>query len=239
MRNRLTRVHLRQRLRLESLEVRLQPGDALLGVLFGTVALTGDTPATMEVGEAEASVSILARDDLDVLETTSRPSESVPARVSPQLSRPSTELTNGVETLQGHDTARYISVNPIRPSSDGQHFVANASSIVGTSRDAKPSVSVLPGELSKPLSLSPNAAQKGAPTHDAQKLQPTARDYGKLPLTFEVNQTGQAPHRLWRKKPHAVTSHTIVTRPAGGHVVDVLRCRFTANVMPQTARLLA
>ncbi len=195
MRNRLTRVHLGHRLRLESLEVRLQPGDALLGVLFGTAALPGDTPATREAGEATPSVSILSKDDLDVLELMSPPSEIVPVRESPQLSRRSTELMDGVETLLGPDTARHISINPIMPSSGGQHFVANASSNVGMSRDAKPGVSVLPGELSKPLSLSPNAARKGAPTHDVHKSQSTARDYGKLPLTFEANM-GQTDSRV-------------------------------------------
>ncbi len=195
MRNRLTRVHVAHRPRLESLEVRLQPGDALLGVLFGTAALAGDTPATMEAGEATPSVSILSKDDLDVLELMSPPSEIVPVRESPQLSRRSTELMDGVETLLGPDTARHISINPIMPSSGGQHFVANASSNVGMSRDAKPSVSVLPGELSRPLSLSPNATRKGAPTRDVPKSQPTARDYGKLPLTFEANQ-GQTDSRV-------------------------------------------
>ncbi len=188
MRNRLIRVNRGYLPRLESLEVRLQPGDALLGAWFGTVALTGDTSATMEAGQAKASVSILAPDDLDVLEIIGRPSESVPTRASHQPSRPSTELMDGVETLQGPGTARQISINPIMPPSGGQHFVANASSIVGLAPDAKPSVSVLPGELSKPLSLSPNAARKPAAIHDVDKLQPSARDYGKVPLTFEANQ---------------------------------------------------
>ncbi len=188
MRNRPTRVHLGHRPRLDTLEDRLPPGDAVLGMLLSMAALPGYVDPAIETGHATKSLSILHVNDLDVLDLTNRPSASVLTRDSQETTRRSTDRMDTVDTRQVTDTARRIGITSFRPPSARRTFGTTALLVVGTSSGAKPSVPAIPGESLKSQPLSPNASTEFVFSHDVDRSFAVAPDhYGNPPLTFEAN----------------------------------------------------
>ncbi len=188
MRNRLTRVHLGHQPRLETLEDRLPPGDAVLGMLLSMAALPGYVDAAIETGHATKSFSILHVNDLDVLDLTNRPSASVLTRASQETTRRSTDRMDAVDTLRVPDAARPTSIPSFRPPSAGRTFGTTALSVVGTPSGAKPSVAAIPGDSLESQPLSPNVSTTLVANHDIDKSLVVAPDhYGNPPLTFEAN----------------------------------------------------